>query len=137
MINKLNYRSDKEYGDFPLKKEIERDYYEFISVVKNITTINDVQELDKSENHLTIEVNGDYVDDFISAGGTDENIKYIRYYSYGCLNDIYVSIKHGKFDDITFDVWSNGCQNTFIENTSIDNVKNNYTIMVNYASQKL
>ncbi len=119
------FRIDDMYGDYPTLDEIRRDYDELISMIGDLSTIGEIMNF-KKKDRFTIEINGEYLDDFINSDSTNEDIKEIRYASYGCLAYIYVYVKNGIVDDIIFDVWSNKWQSEFIINTSMDDVESNY-----------
>ena len=51
-------RNDNMYGDFPTLSEINRDYEEIFSVIKNVATKGQVIELSEKTD-LTIEINGE------------------------------------------------------------------------------
>lgn len=67
--------------------------------------------------------------------GTDKDIEWIRYESYGCLAYIYVYIKNGIVKDVVFDIWSNKWDSQFVENTSIGNIETNYDSYVDIAEK--
>ena len=105
----------KVYNGFPTMEEIKRDYNELMEIIKDIRTIEQVKELDKQK-RFTIEINGMFIDEFLKANGTDKDIEWIRYESYGCLSYIY-----DRFDGKPmFDVWSDYCYNEFIMDITID-----------------
>lgn len=120
-------RNDNMYGDFPTLSEINRDYEEIFSVIKNVATKGQVIELSEKTD-LTIEINGEYPDDF------DGEVKSIRYEDYGCLAYIYCRVEKGKVTDVTFDVWSNALFCEFIENTSIGQLENNFNTFMRKES---
>lgn len=119
--------SDHKYNEFPTMEEIKRDYEELMEIIKNIRTIEQAKEVEKK--FFTIEINGMSIDDFVngiktSSGerldnrGTNNDIEWIRYESYGCLSYIY-----DRFDGKPmFDVWSGYCDHDFIQDITIDDL---------------
>lgn len=118
----VDERMDNCYGDYPTLDEIKRDYKELMSMVKEVTTIEQLKGM--KNNKFGIKVNGIALGDFLNYHIND--ITSIRYREYGCLVDICVYIKDEKVDHVTFDVWSNKEVDVFICGTSIDKVEDDY-----------
>lgn len=124
------FRTDDMYGDFPTIEEIKRDYNEFVELVGNVTTIEQAKDWNQKDK-FTIEINGDFLEDYIAEGGTDDDIEWIRYEAYGCLAYIYVRFDNGIIDQIWFDVWSNKYDAEFITDTTINQItEENYRMWV-------
>ena len=125
----VDERNEDCYGDYPTLEEIKRDYEELISMVGNVTTIEQLREWKKK---FVIIVNNEEFDTFLEYPFKTD-ITSILYEEYGCLSNIYVSIKNGMIDNIVFDVWSNKEEQSseklsgnFIKETSIDKVTEDY-----------
>lgn len=123
----MSIKTDEFYGDFPTLKEIKNDYYELMKIIEGINTIEKLKELDK-KNILTFEINSMSLEEFLepdSKGNvpTDNDIEYIRYDSFGCLDFIYV-YPNDKCKPI-FDVWCNYTDDFFISDITIDELTNN------------
>ena len=124
------FRSEEMYGDFPTLEEIKRDYNELVEMVGNVTTIEQARKWNK-RGKFTVEINGEFLEEFARICGDDKYIEWIRYEAYGCLSYIYFWIKDGKVTQIIFDVWSNALDYDFIENCRINTVEEKYnTFMV-------
>ena len=116
----------KTYGDFPTMEEIKRDYNELMEIIKGVRTIEQAEVLAKEYN-FTIEINGLPIDEFVNGmklfdgtrngyRRTNEDIEWIRYETYGCLDYIY-----DRFDGKhMFDVWCDCCDYDFIIDITID-----------------
>lgn len=106
-----------KYSDFPTMEEIKRDYDELIEIIKDIRTIEQIEKLDK-QNKFTIEINGMFINEFLKANGTDKDIEWVRYETYGCLSYIY-----DRFDGKPmFDVWCDYSYDEFIRDITIDDL---------------
>ena len=102
------------YG-FPTIEEIKSDYYELLVLIKDIKTIEQAQEFEQ-KTRMEIEINGLLIDEYIKHGGTNKDIKWIRYDNFGCLYYIYNFLN----ESIIFDVYAEYCDCEFIENITID-----------------
>jgi hypothetical protein len=103
------------YGKFPTLEEIKKDYNEIYNIIKNVNSVEQAQKL-QTTHKLTVEINGNFIDEFLKCGGKNSDIEWIRVEAWGCLSYIY------KWSDgkIFFDVWSDFCDYEFIENMTID-----------------
>lgn len=122
----MSIKTDEFYGDFPTLKEIKNDYYELTKIIEGINTIEKLKELDK-KNILTFEINSMSLEEFLepdSKGNipTDNDIEYIRYDSFGCLDFIYV-YPNDKCKPM-FDVWCDYTDDFFISDITIDELTN-------------
>lgn len=104
--------------DYPSLDQIRADYKCFIEKTGHITTIEDALPLYKEFD--VIEANGDDINKYIAEGGTNEGLEWLRYERYGCLDYIYVFIKNGKVDYVSFDVWCDEGMVDFIDSITID-----------------
>lgn len=118
-------KTEDMYGDFPTLEEIKRDYNELVEMVGNVTTIEQAREWNKKDK-FTVEINGEFLEEYVRNGGADKDIEWIRYEAFGCLSYIYFWIKKGKVNRIVFDVWSNELEYDFLENCRIENVEEKY-----------
>ena len=120
-LRKINL---EEYGCYPKLEEVKKDYFELISIAKNITTI---AEIEKLPNFIEVEVNGVSLQEF-KQKYSDKDIEWIRYESYGSLSYVYIRINNGVADKyIQFDVWSNWLDDDFITDTCIEDLEKEYT----------
>ena len=104
--------------DYPTLEQIKADYQKFIDRAGNITTIEDALPLYKE--FEVIEANGDDINRYISEGGTNDGLEWLRYDRCGCLDYIYVFIKNGKVDYVSFDGWCDEGMVDFIDSITID-----------------
>lgn len=125
------FRTDDMYGKYPTLDEIIRDYQELISIVGNVSTIAQAEQLNQK---MAVRINSMYLEDF-AREHTDADISYICYEEYGCLVSIYSYINHGAVDFIVFDVWSNERKEAFILGSSIENVQANYDNYLMWAME--
>lgn len=128
----MSIKTDEFYGDFPTLKEIKNDYYELMKIIEGINTIEQLKELDK-KNILTFEINSMSLEEFLepdSKGNipTDNDIEYIRYDSFGCLDFIYIYPNNKIYPNDKckpmFDVWCNYTDDSFISDITIDDLTN-------------
>ena len=106
--------------DFPTIEEIKKDYNELMEIIKDVRTIEQIKELDEQKK-FTIEINGMSIGEFLEVDndgyvGTDKDIEWVRYESYGCLSYIYDRF-NGK---PMFDVWCDYGYYDFITDITID-----------------
>jgi hypothetical protein len=105
-----------------------------VELIGSVTTLEQAKAWNQ-KGKFTIEANGEFLDDYIEGGGTDEDLEGLRYEVYGCLSCIYVRFDNGIVDSILFDVWSNACDTDFIENININDLtKANYQYWLNSYS---
>lgn len=125
------------YGDFPDLKDIEADYNELMDIVKDVKTIEQAKELE--EKGFIVEINGvsikEYVEDggFLNEGKTNENIEWIRYERYGCLDCIYV---YTDGSSTMFSVWSEAYEIDFIDSATIKDVETIYKVSIENILKK-
>ena len=104
-----------ENDGFPTFEQIKQDYDELIAIVGEIKTIEQIQELVKSDYGFSlceIEINGYGVDEWLETGGTNSAIEWIRYDNFGCLSYIYIDTN--GYEPM-FDVYSEYCDYEFID----------------------
>lgn len=137
-------RTDDMYEDFPTIEEIKRDYAELMKIARNVRTIEQAIETEKKEK-VTIEINGLLIDEYVNGmkhsdgtisdyKGTNEEIEWIRYESYGCLAYVY-----DRFDGKPmFDVWCNAGECEFITDITIDELtEENYAKWVQTEKERI
>ena len=119
-------------------KEIERDYENLMNIIGNITTIEQLRNLNNKDRFGYINVDNkryynthDYDDNGKRIRKPRycegyENINhisnYILYGQYGCLGTIFVDISNGKINDILFDIWDDENCYCLVEQVGIDEV---------------
>ena len=103
----------KIYEGYPTFKEIKKQFNDFISVAKDITTIEQAQEYRKT-NRTIVEINGDSIDNYIKDNGINSDIEWIRYEEYSDLAYIYCEIRNGKVDHVRLDIYSEWLEAEFI-----------------------
>lgn len=111
----------------PTLNEIKSAYKEIVKIMKNVKTIDECRKVQEKHN-LTIEINGEFIDDYVEIGGTDEDIEWIRIEAYECLSYIYFFTSGGIF----FDVWSDEIDNEFITDTTIKKLDSEYNAGINW-----
>lgn len=129
----IMFRMDDMYGDYPTLEEIKRDYEELIEMVGDVTTIEQAREWNQKDK-FTIEINGEFLEDY-AKHGTNADIEWIRYESYGCLAYIYFRFDNGIIDNIWFDVWSNQYDSEFITDVTINTVSEVYETCLKTARE--
>ena len=108
---------------FASLNEIKTDYNDLLNKVGRVTTLAELRHFLEKDKFTTIEINGIFAEDFIERGGTDSEIEWIRYETYGCLAYIYFHLdKNGIIETIMFDVWCDDIDDTFIIDTTIENL---------------
>lgn len=110
----------------PTLDEIKITYKEIVKIMKNVKTIEQCRKVADKHN-LTIEINGELIDDYVEFGGTDEDIEWIRVEGYKCLSYIYFHLTGGIF----FDVWADEIDDEFITDTTIDRLSRDYNAGIN------
>lgn len=124
------------YGDFPKLEDIKSDYRELMGIVEGVKTIAQARAME--EKGFVVEINGvsikEYVEDggFLNEGKTDENIEWVRFERYGCLEYIYV---YTDGSPTMFNVWSEAYEMDFIDSTTIKDVKSVYQMAVANAKK--
>ncbi|MEE1505087.1 MAG: hypothetical protein UGF89_12695 [Acutalibacteraceae bacterium] len=119
------------YGDFPKLKEIKADYEELMKIVKDVKTIAQARAME--EKGFVVEINGVSIEEYVENGGflnegkTDENIEWIRFECYGCLDCIYV---YTDGSPAMFNVWSKAYEMDFIDTKTIKEVESVYEMAV-------
>lgn len=126
----LYYRSvlhESGCKDFPTIEEIKNDYNELLGLIKDIRTIEQAMDFQRKYNTI-VEINGYRIDEFVNGlitidgraanRGTNDDIEWIRYESFGCLSYIYDRF-NGKPQ---FDVFSEKLEDEFIRNITIDDL---------------
>lgn len=111
----------------PTLNEIKSAYKEIVKIMKNVKTIDQCRKAQLKHN-LTIEINGEFIDDYVELGGIDEDIEWIRVEGYQCLSYIYFFTSGGIF----FDVWSDEIDNEFITDTTIKKLDSEYNAGINW-----
>lgn len=100
---------------YPTIEEIRKDYASLMEKIEDVRTVEDVKEFCATYPWV-VEINGDSVDEFLKSGGTDADIEWIRYETFGCLSYIY-----DRFDGKPmFDVFCSKRQDEFIHDITID-----------------
>lgn len=123
----------KIYDGFLSYKELLTTFNALLSEVKNITTIKQAEQWEK--HHSPVEINGDPISLYISNGGTDKDIEWIRYEEYGELSYIYFYIEDGKINSISFDIHSEICDYDFSQDNNKMTQKEYYEIIEKYAQR--
>lgn len=96
---------------FPTYEEVVKDYNDFAKKINGITTVEQAKDF-QEKYKIYVEVNGELINDFISSGGTNELIEWIRYEQYKSLSYIYAFISNGSITHILFDVESKDIDDT-------------------------
>ena len=102
----------------PSLKEIKELYNEIIPMMKSLKTKDDIINFEK-EHRVTIEINRDYAINYDEK----EPIESIRCESWNDLDYIYV---YSDNSEPLFDVWCDFMEYDFIQDTTIDNLEQNY-----------
>lgn len=102
----------------PSLKEIKELYNEIIPMMKSLKTKDDIINFEK-EHKVTMEINRDYAINYDEK----EPIEYIRCESWNDLDYIYV---YSDNSEPLFDVWCDFMEYDFIQDTTIENLEQNY-----------
>lgn len=124
----LYYRAillESDCKDYPSIEEIRSDYNKLMDLIKDIRTIEQAEEFQRKYN-IPVEINGYSIDDFVNGAkningradnrGTNADIEWIRYESFGCLSYIYDRFNGKPW----FDVYSEKIEDEFIRDITIN-----------------
>ena len=116
----------------PTLETIKNTYNELVEIMKDVKTIDQCKEIEQKY-RLTIEINGDFIENYVKNGGTNEDIEWIRVEHYKCIDYIYF-FNNGP---IYFDVWTDDFDTEFICDTTIDKLDEAYEIGIKWVKELL
>lgn len=104
--------------------KIKKDYKKLMDIIGDITTINQLKNLDNKDIFGYIKVNGvSFYDKNAMKDINPTFIKTILYGQYGCLGAIFVYVgENGKIHDVCFDVWEDDEDFILAEQITIEDV---------------
>lgn len=118
--------------DTPTLETIKKTYNELVEIMKDVKTIDQCREIEQKY-RLTIEINGEFIDDYVKNGGTNEDIEWIRVEHYKCIDYIYF---HNN-GPVYFDVWTDDLDTEFISDTTIDKLDEDYEKGLKWVKEQL
>ena len=118
--------------DTPTLETIKETYNELAEIMKDAKTIEQCKEIEKKY-RLTIEINGDFLENYVKNGGTNEDIEWIRVEHYKCIDYIYF---HNN-GPVYFDVWTDDLDTEFISDTTIKKLDEDYEKGLRWVKEQL
>lgn len=117
-IAEANVQKEASFFEgYPSLAKIKADYTELMEQIKDVRTVATAKDY-AVKYPVMVEINGVSIDEFVRDGGTDRDIEWIRYETYGCLSYVY-----DRFDGKPmFDVAVNDGGYEFITDICIDDL---------------
>jgi hypothetical protein len=119
----------------PTLETIKRDYNKLIEIMKDIKTIEQCKDIEQ-KHRLTIEINGEFIEDYVKDGGTNEDIEWIRVEHYKSLDYIYFFNNNPVHHPIYFDVWTDELDAEFISDTTIEKLDKDYEEGIKWIKER-
>lgn len=119
----------------PTLETIKRDYNELVGMMKDIKTIEQCKDIEQ-KHRLTIEINGEFIEDYVKDGGTNEDIEWIRVEHYKSLDYIYFFNNGPVHRPIYFDVWTDELDAEFISDTTIEKLDKDYEEGIKWIEER-